>query len=65
MKSLKNVCVLKYVYFEFFYRFFDRKLIGGVFMWKKEDFEKVNGWLNLFVNWGGEDDDMSYRCYFY
>lgn len=45
----------------FNYRLPDRKLIGGVSMWKKEDFEKVNGWSNLFVNWGGEDDDMSYR----
>lgn len=64
-KSLKNACVLKHVHFEFFHRLPDRKLIGGVSMWKKEDFEKVNGWSNLFVNWGGEDDDMSYRCYFY
>eukprot|EP00105_Crassostrea_gigas_P027710 XP_011449143.1 PREDICTED: beta-1,4-N-acetylgalactosaminyltransferase bre-4 isoform X2 [Crassostrea gigas] len=45
----------------FNYRLPDRKLIGGVSMWKREDFEKVNGWSNLFVNWGGEDDDMSYR----
>lgn len=45
----------------FNYRLPDRKLIGGVSMWKKEDLEKVNGWSNIFVNWGGEDDDMSYR----
>lgn len=33
-------------------------------MWKRKDFERVNGWSNLFVNWGGEDDDMSYRSLF-
>lgn len=32
-------------------------------MWKRKDFERVNGWSNLFVNWGGEDDDMSYRFF--
>lgn len=39
----------------------DLKLIGGVSAWKAKEFEKVNGWSNMFKNWGGEDDDMSYR----
>lgn len=45
----------------FFYSLFDLKLIGGVFVWKVKEFEKINGWFNMFKNWGGEDDDMSYR----
>ena len=39
----------------------DVKLIGGVSAWRTEEFERVNGWSNLFWFWGGEDDDMSYR----
>ena len=39
----------------------DDKLIGGVSAWRTEEFERVNGWSNLFWFWGGEDDDMSYR----
>lgn len=39
-----------------------KNLLGGVAAWKTDEFEQVNGWSNLFVNWGGEDDDMSYRA---
>ncbi|XP_056007183.1 beta-1,4-N-acetylgalactosaminyltransferase bre-4-like isoform X1 [Ostrea edulis] len=46
---------------KFNYRLPDDKLIGGVSAWRKREFEMVNGWSNAFVNWGGEDDDMSYR----
>lgn len=46
---------------KFNYTLPDNKLIGGVSAWKKNEFEMVNGWSNLFINWGGEDDDMSYR----
>lgn len=38
-----------------------KALLGGVAAWKTKEFEQVNGWSNLFVNWGGEDDDLSYR----
>ncbi|XP_011449860.3 beta-1,4-N-acetylgalactosaminyltransferase bre-4 [Magallana gigas] len=43
------------------YKLPDKRLLGGVTAWKTKEFEQVNGWSNLFVNWGGEDDDMSYR----
>lgn len=46
---------------KFHYILSDLKLIGGVSAWKAKEFEKVNGWSNMFKNWGGEDDDMSYR----
>ncbi|XP_048747321.2 beta-1,4-N-acetylgalactosaminyltransferase bre-4-like [Ostrea edulis] len=46
---------------KFNYRLPDDNLIGGVSAWKKREFEMVNGWSNAFVNWGGEDDDMSSR----
>ena len=28
---------------------------------RKEHFEKVNGFSNMFWGWGGEDDDMAAR----
>lgn len=34
---------------------------GGTIMFPKEAFRKVNGYSNLFYNWGGEDDDMLNR----
>ncbi|XP_062572940.1 beta-1,4-N-acetylgalactosaminyltransferase bre-4-like [Saccostrea cucullata] len=46
---------------KFNYKLPDKKLIGGVSAWRKKEFEMVNGWSNVFINWGGEDDDMSYR----
>nr|XP_034329667.1 beta-1,4-N-acetylgalactosaminyltransferase bre-4 isoform X1 [Crassostrea gigas] len=38
-----------------------KNMLGGVAAWKTREFEQVNGWSNLFVNWGGEDDDLSCR----
>ncbi|XP_055996010.1 beta-1,4-N-acetylgalactosaminyltransferase bre-4-like [Ostrea edulis] len=46
---------------KFGYRLCDYNLIGGVSAWRKREFEMVNGWSNAFFNWGGEDDDLSYR----
>jgi len=38
------------------------ELFGGVTMFNKEDFEKVNGFSNEYWGWGGEDDDLRLRC---
>ncbi|XP_052704995.1 beta-1,4-N-acetylgalactosaminyltransferase bre-4-like isoform X2 [Crassostrea angulata] len=46
---------------KFNYKLPYKELLGGVAAWKTKEFEQVNGWSNLFVNWGGEDDDLSYR----
>lgn len=35
---------------------------GGVTMFNRNDFEKVNGYSNGFWGWGSEDDDLLRRC---
>ena len=37
-------------------------LFGGIVMFSKDNFAKVNGFSNLFWGWGAEDDDL-YRRY--
>ena len=34
---------------------------GGVNLFSKEDFIKINGYSNDFLGWGGEDDDLLNR----
>jgi hypothetical protein len=38
------------------------KIMGGVIMFKNEDYEQVNGFSNEYVGWGKEDDDLYFRC---
>tara|TARA_B100000900_G_scaffold73986_1_gene58946 strand:+ start:3544 stop:4206 length:663 start_codon:yes stop_codon:yes gene_type:complete len=38
------------------------RLFGGVSMFNKEDFIKVNGFSNTFWGWGAEDDEIRARC---
>lgn len=35
---------------------------GGITLFPIEDFEKINGFSNIYWGWGFEDDDLRYRC---
>jgi hypothetical protein len=35
---------------------------GGMTLFPAKDFEKINGFSNLYWGWGFEDDDLRYRC---
>ena len=37
---------------------------GGVVLFNKEQAEKTNGYSNEYWDWGQEDDDLFWRCYF-
>ena len=38
------------------------KYLGGVVMFDKESFAKINGFSNNYQGWGLEDDDLYARC---
>ena len=37
---------------------------GGVVLFTKEQMERTNGYSNEYWDWGQEDDDLFWRCYF-
>jgi hypothetical protein len=37
---------------------------GGVVIFNREQVEKTNGYSNDYWDWGQEDDDLFWRCYF-
>jgi len=37
---------------------------GGVILFNKEQVEKTNGYSNNYWDWGQEDDDLFWRCYY-
>lgn len=36
-------------------------LAGGIIMYRKESLEKIGGWSEDFIGWGGEDDFQSHK----
>lgn len=46
---------------QFNYKIPYENIFGGVTMFNKDNFIKVNGYSNNFWGWGGEDDDMFNR----
>lgn len=47
---------------QFRYQMPYKTYFGGVTMFCRKSFEKVNGFSNVFWGWGAEDDDMFNRC---
>jgi hypothetical protein len=37
---------------------------GGIVLFTKEQVEKTNGYSNEYWDWGQEDDDLFWRCYY-
>lgn len=37
---------------------------GGIVLFNKDQVEKTNGYSNEYWDWGQEDDDLFWRCYF-
>ena len=46
---------------QFQYKFPYWTIVGGVMALSKWQFEKMNGYSNLYFGWGGEDDELNQR----
>lgn len=44
------------------YEEFYPRCLGGVVLFPKQDFLKINGFSNEYWGWGAEDDDLRIRC---
>jgi len=44
------------------YKEFYSRCLGGVVLFPKNDFIKINGFSNGYWGWGAEDDDLRLRC---
>jgi hypothetical protein len=44
------------------YKEFYPRCLGGVVLFPKQDFIKINGFNNEYWGWGAEDDDLRLRC---
>jgi hypothetical protein len=44
------------------YKEFYERCLGGVVLFPKQDFIKINGFSNEYWGWGAEDDDLRLRC---
>jgi hypothetical protein len=44
------------------YEEFYARCLGGVVLFPKQDFIKINGFSNEYWGWGAEDDDLRLRC---
>lgn len=55
-----NIICVNFVFL--FCRFLYDENFGGVLLMLKDYFKIINGYLNFFFGWGGEDDDLFNRC---
>lgn len=47
---------------QFGYKLPYNEYFGGVTLFDRESFQKINGYSNEYWSWGGEDDDVFKRC---
>lgn len=60
--NLHDCAHLAHYVSQFDYRWLGAEYFGGVNMFSKEVFERINGFSNEFYGWGGEDNELLIRC---